>query len=257
MQTRAALVGVWASVLVVVSARARMFLESRMIAATMPAGQSVSTREMMLHTSWGFALALQIALALVAAVAFAFATRRIRAAWFVAGFAAIILAAMPALAGHAAATAHLTSFVVASDFLHVLGAASWLGSLLCVVIIGLPALRALDDGQRWQSVASLVNSFSPLALISAAVVVASGVIASWVHLDHVSDLWITTYGKVLLLKLVLVAVTLVVGAYNFRRVQPHLVGEGGSVRLRWSATLELSFAFVVLLVTGFLTGIAP
>jgi putative copper export protein len=168
-----------------------------------------------------------------------------------------VLAVTPALAGHAAASAHLTSFVVASDFLHVLGAASWLGTLLCVIVIGLPAVRPLQDGERWQAVASLVNTFSPLALLSAAIVVASGVMASWVHLNHVTDLWTTSYGKVLLLKLVLVAATLLVGAYNFRRVQPHLVTEGGSARLRRSATFELGLAFIVLLVTGFLTGIAP
>lgn len=256
MQARAALLGVWASVLVVVSASVRIVLEARMIAATMPPGQSLTTTRM-IHTSWGFALALQIALALVAAIAFAFAMKKVRAGWLVAALAAVLVAATPALAGHAAATANLTSFVITSDFLHVLGAASWLGSLLCIVVVGLPALLTLEDGQRWQSVASLVNAFSPLALVSAAIVVASGVIASWVHLDHLSDLWTTAYGKVLVLKLVLVATTLVVGAYNFRRVQPQLVTEGGTARLRRSATLELSFAFLVLIVTGFLTGIAP
>jgi copper transport protein len=257
MQARAALVGMWSSVLVIIAACARIFLESRMIAATIPAGQSMSTSGMLSHTTWGFALLSQAVLAVIALVAFAFGTRRIGGAWLIAGLCAIVLAVTPALAGHAAATAHLTSFVVASDFLHVLGAASWLGTLLYVIVIGLPAVRPLQDGERWQAVASLVNTFSPVALLSAAIVVASGVIASWVHLNHVTDLWTTSYGKVLLLKLVLVAATLLVGAYNFRRVQPHLVTEGGSARLRRSATFELGFAFIVLLVTGFLTGIAP
>ncbi|MGH7651478.1 MAG: CopD family protein [Gemmatimonadaceae bacterium] len=257
MRARAASVGVWASILVVIGACARILLESRMIAATLPAGRSMTTSGMLSHTTWGFALALQAVLALVAVVAFAFAARKIQGAWLVAGLCAIVLGATPALAGHAAATAHFTWFVVASDFLHVLGAASWLGSLLCVVVIGLPAVRSLEEGARWQAVASLVDAFSPLALVSAAVVVVSGVIASWVHLDHLSDLWTTSYGKVLLLKLVLVAATLAVGAHNFRRVQPQLGVEGGPDRLRRSATFELSLGFVVVLVTGFLTGIAP
>jgi putative copper export protein len=78
-----------------------------------------------------------------------------------------------------------------------------------------------------------------------------------VHLDRLSALWQTAYGQVLLVKLFLVALTLTIGAYNFRRVQPQLVSEGGAGHLRRSAAIELSVGFLVLLVTGFLTGISP
>jgi len=147
--------------------------------------------------------------------------------------------------------------MIASDFLHVLGGGTWLGSLFAVVVVGLPLSLALDGAERWSSVAALVNSFSPVALASAGIVVISGVIASWVHLEHLAALWQTAYGQVLLIKLVLVAITLTIGAYNFRRVQPQLANELGSMHLRRSAAVELSFAFLILLVTGFLTGISP
>jgi putative copper export protein len=78
-----------------------------------------------------------------------------------------------------------------------------------------------------------------------------------VHLEHLSSLWQTPYGQVLLVKLFLVAITLMIGAYNFRRVQPRLVNEAGSARLRRSAVIELSVGFLILLATGFLTGISP
>jgi putative copper export protein len=96
-----------------------------------------------------------------------------------------------------------------------------------------------------------------MALVSATVVVLSGLIASWVHLEHLSALWQTAYGQVLLVKLFLVAITLTIGAYNFRRVQPQLVNEVGSARLKRSATIELSVGFLILIATGFLTGISP
>jgi putative copper export protein len=48
-----------------------------------------------------------------------------------------------------------------------------------------------------------------------------------------------------------------VGAYNFRRVQPRLVRQEGTMLLRRSAALELGFGFLILLVTGLLTGISP
>ena len=59
------------------------------------------------------------------------------------------------------------------------------------------------------------------------------------------------------MKLALVTLTLMTGAYNFRRVQPLLVREEGTARLRQSAVLELGLGFLILVVTGFLTGVSP
>jgi putative copper export protein len=147
--------------------------------------------------------------------------------------------------------------MIGTDFLHVVGGATWLGSLLAIMVIGVPLSLTLDSTERWSAIASLVNSFSPMALGAAAVVVASGVLASWVHLEHLSALWKTTYGQVLLLKLFLVAITLTIGAYNFRRLQPQLTTEEAVHRLKRSTAIELSVGFLILLVTGFLTGISP
>lgn len=256
MEQRAAVLGLTASVLVILAALARINLESEMMSA-MPGMRTMSMMDMAMHTRWGFALRLELGAALVALVSFALAVRRLRGAWPVASVSAIALAVTPALAGHAAASPKFTSLMIATDFLHVLGASSWLGSLFAVMIIGVPLSFALDGAERWSSVASLVNSFSPLALASASVVVVSGFIASWVHLEHLSALWQTVYGQTLLIKLALVATTLIVGAYNFRRVQPRLVREEGITHLRRSASLELLVGFLILVVTGFLTGIAP
>jgi len=256
MERRAAILGLAASVLVILSALARIHLESEMMSA-MPGMQTMGMMDMAMHTRWGFALRLELAAALVALVSFGLAVRRLRGAWLVATISAIVLAVTPALAGHAAASPRFTSLMIASDFLHVLGASSWLGSLFAVLIVGIPVSFALNGAERWSSVASLVNSFSPLALASASVVVVSGLIASWVHLEHLSALWRTAYGQTLLIKLALVATTLMVGAYNFRKVQPQLVSEEGTARLRRSASVELLVGFLIIVVTGFLTGIAP
>jgi putative copper export protein len=256
MERRAAVLGLCASVLVILSALARINLESEMMSA-MPDMQTMSMMDMAMHTRWGLALRLELAAALVALVSFGLAVRRLRGAWLVATISAIVLAVTPALAGHAAASPRFTSLMIASDFLHVLGASSWLGSLFAVLIVAVPVSFALHGAERWSSVASLVNSFSPLALASASVVVVSGLVASWVHLEHLSALWQTAYGQTLLIKLALVATTLMVGAYNFRRVQPQLVSEEGTARLRRSASVELLLGFLIIVVTGFLTGIAP
>ena len=259
MTQRAAALGMASAALVIVVALMRLYLESQMMSAMpdMPGMNGITVREMVMRTDWGFAFRFQLASALAAFIAFALALRRVRGAWFIAAGSALLLAITPALGGHAAASPRFTSLMIAADWIHVLGGASWLGSLLSVMLIGVPIAFTLEPPGRWASVASLVNAFSPVALGSAAVVVASGVFASWVHLEHLSALWQTNYGTTLLVKLALVLITLAIGAYNFKRVQPQLSNETGTLRLRRSAAAELGVGFLILLVTGVLTGISP
>jgi len=258
MSQRAATLGMMAAVLVIIVALVRLNLESQMMSAMpdMPGMKAMSVRGMVMRTDWGFAFRIQLASALGALLGFALAAR-VRGGWFVATASALILAITPALGGHAAASPRFTSLMIAADWLHVLGGATWLGSLLCVMAIGVPIALTLELENRWGSIASLVNAFSPLALASAGVVVASGVFASWIRLEHLSALWQTTYGKTLVVKLLLVAITFGIGAYNFKRVQPQLVTEIGALRLRKSAAAELVVGFMILLVTGLLTGVSP
>jgi len=259
MSQRAATLGLISAVVVIVVGLARLYLESQMMSAMpdMPGMKGMGVREMVLGTDWGFAFRIHLAAAIAALIGFGLAVRHVRGGWFVATASALVLAITPALGGHAAASPRFTSLMIAADWLHVLGGASWLGSLLCVMVIGIPIALTLELPERWASIASLVNAFSPLALLSAGVVVASGVFASWIHLEHWSALWQTTYGKTLLVKLLLVAITFGIGAYNFKRVQPQLLTEIGALRLRKSAAMELAVGFMILLVTGLLTGVSP
>jgi putative copper export protein/methionine-rich copper-binding protein CopC len=259
MSERAATLGMIAAVVVIIVALVRLKLESQMMSAMpdMPGMKAMGVRGMVMQTDWGFAFRIQLAAALAALIGFVLVIRRVRGGWFVATASALILAITPALGGHAAASPRFTSFMIAADWLHVLGGASWLGSLLYVMGIGVPIALRLDRSERWASIASLVNAFSPLALASAGVVVASGVFASWIHLEHLSALWETTYGITLVVKLLLVATTFGIGAYNFKRVQPQLLTEIGALRLRKSTATELAVGFMILLVTGLLTGVSP
>ncbi len=259
LTTGAALVGLIAAIVVVAAAMLRLYLELGMMNAMpdMPQMKGMTYLDMITRTRWGFAFDLQIVGAAVAFIGFAVAASGKRFGWHVASLAAIVLAITPALSGHAGSSPRLASLLIAADWLHVLGASAWLGSLLLVMVIGLPAAMSLEGNNRWSSVASLVNSFSPLALISASVVAGTGVFAAWIHLERLPALWQTDYGQALLVKLALVAITLATGAYNFKRVQPRLAEEAGTLRLRKSATVELSIGVLVIVATGVLTGISP
>ena len=66
--------------------------------------------------------------------------------------------------------------------------------------------------------------------------------------------WHTTYGRVLLLKLLGVAVVLAVGAYNWKRLTPSLESEG-TTELQRSVRMELFVAALVLLATAVLVAL--
>ena len=177
--------------------------------------------------------------------------------WAVAALGAVALAFAPGLSGHAASVPQLTTLAILADGAHVLGAGGWLGSLLIVVAVGIPAALRLPKGTRGSAVASLVNAFSPTALVFASVVVATGVFAAWLHLGSVPALWESAYGRTLLLKLAILSVVFGTGAYNWLKVRPTLGDEIAAGRLRRSATLELAVGTVVLGVTAFLVAMGP
>ncbi|HEX5865655.1 MAG TPA: CopD family protein, partial [Casimicrobiaceae bacterium] len=137
---------------------------------------------------------------------------------------------------------------------HILAASTWLGTLLVLTLIGIRGMmrNATAGALRAELVADLVNSFSPLALVAASVVAISGATTAWLHLKRVSSIWTTSYGIALVVKLALVLVVVMLGAWNWRRVRPSLGGEGSEKVIRKSATTELTFAALVLIATSVL-----
>jgi len=123
-----------------------------------------------------------------------------------------------------------------------------------LVVAGLPAILRgpVPRDRRWQLVAELVGRFSKVALVAAGFAGLSGIVASWLHLKYLAALWTTPYGYALDLKLFVVAIVVALGAWNWRRLTPKLNADESVHQLRRSATAELVFAAIVLLVTAVL-----
>jgi putative copper export protein len=140
---------------------------------------------------------------------------------------------------------------------HISAASTWLGTLLVLMLIGIRGVtRSSTSGtQRAELVADLVNSFSPLALVASAIVAITGVTTAWLHLKRISSLWTTSYGMALDVKLILVLIVVMLGAWNWRRVRPSLGAEGSEQTIRRSARMELTFAAIVLIVTSVLVSL--
>ncbi len=172
--------------------------------------------------------------------------------WLVAACGAVAAAYSPALASHAASTPHFRALAIVADGVHIIGASSWLGTLTVMLLAGVTAARRQAPEASGPLVRSLVNAFSPVALVSTGVVAATGVFAAWLHVGTIPNLWGTRYGLTLLLKLAILGVVALTGFYNWRFVQPRLGTAEATAKLQRSARVEVAVAILVLLVTAVL-----
>lgn len=246
-----AMTGLVAAVTLVAVCGMKLLLQSAMMAEM----TNTPILDWLTTTAWGQAWLLQCVVAAIAIGAFAAARSGQRIGWSLATLLVAILAFTPALGGHAAASPRFTTLAIADDALHVMGAGGWLGSLLCLVAIGVPTISKSTSATRLQDIADLVNAFSPVALRCAGLVVVTGLVSAWLRLGALSALWTSDYGHVLVNKLIGVAVIVGLGAYNWRRVRPSLGTDASTARLRKSATAELVVGLFIVAATAYLVAL--
>ncbi len=257
MRARSAAIGFWAAIALLVAAGLRLYTQSLAMHGSGEALDPLYVGAMVVKTVWGYGWLIQVAGALFAVVGFALARRGRSFGWVLAAAAGVALAVTPALSGHAASTPDFTVQAVVADTLHVIGAAGWLGSLLLVLIVGIPIAMRLGADRRGGTVARLVNAFSPTALAFAGLATLTGLFAAWLHIGFSSALWTSDYGRTLLIKLAILSVVLGTGAYNWLRVKPALGDDVGTGRMQRSATMELGVGVVVVIITAVLVATPP
>jgi copper transport protein len=171
---------------------------------------------------------------------------------------------LPALAGHAS-TQHPVALVFPVNVLHVLAMSVWVGGLAALLSAVPAATRALEPRNRTRLLAASLQRFSPLALISVCVILASGLIQAYVWVRTPAHLLDTAYGRAVLIKFCLLLVLIGLGAFNRRRSVPDLSrlaaagetpGQAG-VLLRRALRTEVAVIAVVLGVTAALSSYAP
>lgn len=215
-------------------------------------------------TPWGTRWLMAGGGAVVAVVGLHLAARQVRGAWPVATLAVLALGAYPALSGHAAGGA-LRWLTIPADTLHVWAAGTWMGGLALVLLLERGARRhreramtgdetaiPAEDPEASSLLPVLVRRFSRVAIAAVATLAVTGAFASWLHVGSLGGLAATPYGRLLLLKLLLVMMVLGLGALNFRVLAPRLGSAGGAEALRRAAWVELVLANVVLAVTAVL-----
>jgi copper transport protein len=157
---------------------------------------------------------------------------------------ALVFASGLSLSGHSAVDS--SWFTELADWVHLSAAVLWVGGLVQLAACVWPAAPELRKESFLR--------FARLAPALIAVLVAAGVYLSILRLPSLSDLWSTSYGQVLLVKLGLVSFALAWGAFHHFVVRPRLE------RTRWagrSLVGEGAVAMTILLLAAILVNAKP
>jgi putative copper export protein len=247
----AAAVGTWASATLLLVAPARLLFQARLL---VPPGDPLAPMAVnVLGTTWGKGLTLQAASALAALVGFLLARRGRDGGWTLALAAALALSLSPAMMGHAVAPERALAWSVLADWLHVLSAGGWTGTLCLIAVAGM-ALRGSDGGG--ETLALLILRFHRVALTCAAALLATGVVSLLFRVEHLRDLFTSAYGALFFVKLAMAAVVAGFGAYHSRAgaKRARIEGAGGVAR---TLLAETAFAALTIVVTAVLVGSEP
>lgn len=174
---------------------------------------------------------------------------------------ALALAALAA-GGHAAAVDASAATAIVADVGHLLAAGIWAGALPALVLLLRAASRAAGADTRPYAVLT-ARRFSRAALGIVLVIVATGFVIAGAQVGSIGALLGTAYGRLLLVKLALVALALVVAAVGRRRWLPALGGEAATVgrpamrRLAVSVAIEAACVLAILGVVTLLGASPP
>lgn len=153
--------------------------------------------------------------------------------------------------GHTASEGPRLLHAVA-NLTHVATAAIWAGG---VAMLALTIHRRRNSDRPTQAL-QLAMRFSVIATIALVAAGIAGTALSVIVVDSVSDFWATPWGRLLALKVALVAVAAAGGAYNHRVIVPALdhnpADQSAIDRFRTVVTIEAFALLAVAVVTAFL-----
>lgn len=203
---------------------------------------------LLFETFWGTVWIAQGVVALLLAVTFKRAGASPRL-WWVACALSLCLIATLSLSSHAMGVERARPLIVTADGLHALAAGSWIGSLAVILAAGRGNTSSESDVAVF---AAQIRSFSPMALVSGAVLLTMGLVLAWTHVQSFANLGGTTYGRLLSIKAGVAALVLGAGFWNFRRGVPAVDHPQGAAEVRGRAAGEVFLAVGVLLLTAVL-----
>jgi len=267
LDTRLRIVALWSSLAALVTAALVLALTAAAMAGALGGALDPAVLGVILgQTDFGRVWALRMTLA--AGLALWLAARPLTRTPPVEDWAVLVaaggLAASLALTGHAQITSGAAGWLHRlADALHLLAAAVWLGALPAYLWLLGPARAGSPEGAL--SAGRLLQRFHRVGLLAVSALILSGLVNSWFLVGSPEALPTTPYGRLLLLKVALLAAMVALAADNRLRLAPRLNAAlaGGLPpeiwlrRLRGRVRGELLLGLGVLLAVGALGVLAP
>jgi copper transport protein len=204
-----------------------------------------------LSSEYGLALLARLAILVLAAAVLPPLLRgeagRVRALTLI-GLGLAGLATWP-ITGHAIASP-LPGVIVAADIVHLASMAVWIGGLVTLAAFLLRRVHPRVLGV-------ILPAWSRWAAIAVVWLVGAGVLQAVVQVGSVPALWRTDYGRLLLAKMAVLAVTLGLAAYARKLVLRGQVPAEGPAKLRRSVGIEVVATMVVLGLSAVLVQVNP
>jgi len=128
-----------------------------------------------------------------------------------------------ALSGHAAAVhSNELAYALAVDLFHLVCNAAWVGGLLYISVVFVPALAHLDLRTRARVLALGLPEFGAVAILSAFLLAATGTLNTTIHLTSIDQFLTTAYGRTLFVKIELFLLMVGISAWHAFHVRPQL-----------------------------------
>ena len=153
------------------------------------------------------------------------------------------------LSGHQATEPNATLLGEVADWVHLVTAMLWVGGVLTLAVVVWPLAPALRR--------EAFLRFSRIAVWLIGLLVVAGTVVSIERLPALDDLWTTSYGRTLLVKIGLVLVALAWGGVHHTLVRPRLERGDAPAGIGRSLIGESVVAIAVLLVAAVLVNGAP
>ncbi len=129
----------------------------------------------------------------------------------------LILIATTTMIGHGAASELPLAMVL--DYIHNFIAAVWIGGVIFFGFVLLQTISELNDDKKERMSLALIPRFSGLFIIAVGIVIISGPLLLWFLESNVGLLWDSTYGHLILVKILIAAVMIGFGGYHQFKVQ--------------------------------------
>ena len=124
---------------------------------------------------------------------------------------ALALIATTTMMGHGASTEMMPPIIL--DYVHNLLSSIWIGGVIFLGFVVLPSITKLDGNVRDKITISLIPRFSGMIIIALGILIITGPTLLWFLDSNVSSLTDSTYGKLIIIKIVIASIMIAFGGF--------------------------------------------